>query len=279
MKLTPRQKELLKSIENKNLRKEIKKEFKKKITFYHTRWKLLDEVEPIVFENGKLETDNPKIQEFLSNHPMCKKNKLTDEFISPEKEYKVKVEIVKDEKLKGTGYEDCFFKVTIPIGTPIQDSLNAVDEFFKQKTEIGNKIISEEKEKELFLNNQFLQDFLDKCNNLKILQNFKTKCVKYQNYEYATKFRQKVWDILVTLSTEKLIDLVQDGTIELSDMSRAVGRKKDKSANDNPKQFTLEDMRKAYFTAVVDYLINSGKHEYNGEILFKKFIESLKNPS
>ena len=73
MKLTPNQKELLACIKNKQIRKEVKKEFKKKITFYHTRWKLLDEIEPIVFENGKLETDNPKIQDFLSQHPMCEK--------------------------------------------------------------------------------------------------------------------------------------------------------------------------------------------------------------
>ncbi len=164
MKLTPRQKELLKSIENKNLRKEIKKEFKKKITFYHTRWKLLDEVEPIVFENGKLETDNPKIQEFLSNHPMCKKNKLTDEFISPEKESKVKVEIVKDEKLKGTGYENSFFKVTIPIGTPIQDSLNAVDEFFKQKPVNFPELTS--REKALYKIIEMRREFDESANNV-----------------------------------------------------------------------------------------------------------------
>ena len=164
MKLTPRQKELLKSIENKNLRKEIKKEFKKKITFYHTRWKLLDEVEPIVFENGKLETDNPSIIEFLSNHPMCEKNKLTDEFISPEKESKVKVEIVKDEKLKGTGYENLFFKVTIPIGTPIQDSLNAVDEFFKQKPVNFPELTS--REKALYKIIEMRREFDESANNV-----------------------------------------------------------------------------------------------------------------
>lgn len=114
----------------------------------------------------------------------------------------------------------------------------------------GNEIISEEKE--LFLNNQFLQDFLDKCDNLKILQNFKTKCVKCQNYEYANKFRQKVRDVLDTISTEKLLELVQDGTIELSDMTRAIGCKKDKSANDVEKQFTLEDMRKIYVNGILD---------------------------
>lgn len=70
MKLTQNQKDLLACIKDKKIRKEVKKEFKKKITFYHTRWKLLDEVEPIVFENGKLETDNPKIQDFLSQHPL-----------------------------------------------------------------------------------------------------------------------------------------------------------------------------------------------------------------
>jgi len=174
------------------------------------------------------------------------------EFISPEKEYKVKVEIVKDEKLKGTGYENSFFKVTIPIGTPIQDSLNAVDEFFKQKTEIGNKIISEEKAKEIVLNNEYLQKVLSETHDVKFFRDLQNICVKRQNYEYASKFRQKVRDILVTLSTEKLIELVQDGTIELIDMARAVGRKKDKSANNNPKQFTLEDMRKIYVNGILD---------------------------
>jgi len=96
MKLTKNQKHFLKTIKDKKIRKEVKKEFKKKITFYHTRWKFLDEVEPIVFENGKLETDNPKIQEFLSQHPMCEKNKLTDEFISPEKA----IEILSEKKPK-----------------------------------------------------------------------------------------------------------------------------------------------------------------------------------
>ena len=164
MKLTQNQKDLLACIKDKKIRKEVKKEFKKKITFYYTRWKLLDEVEPIVFENGKLETDNPSIIEFLSNHPMCEKNKLTDEFISPEKESKVKVEIVKDEKLKGTGYENSFFKVTIPIGTPIQDSLNAVDEFFKQKPVNFPELTS--REKALYKIIEMRREFDESANNV-----------------------------------------------------------------------------------------------------------------
>lgn len=198
MKLTPRQKELLKSIENKNLRKEIKKEFKKKITFYHTRWKLLDEVEPIVFENGKLETDNPSIIEFLSQHPMCEKERDDKFKISDEKraeynrvladrreqfEKKIVVEKITDNNLKNTGYEDCFFKVTIPIGTPIQDSLNAVDEFFKQKPVNFPELTSREK-------------------------------ALYKIIEMRREF--------------------------------------DESANDNPKQFTLEDMRKIYVNGILD---------------------------
>ena len=43
MKLTKTQKELLSCIENKNIRKEVKKEFKKRPTFYYTRWKFLEE--------------------------------------------------------------------------------------------------------------------------------------------------------------------------------------------------------------------------------------------
>lgn len=49
------------------------------------------------------------------------------------KESKVKIEIVKNKKLKGTRYENSFFKVTIPIRIPIQDCLNAVNEFFNKK--------------------------------------------------------------------------------------------------------------------------------------------------
>jgi hypothetical protein len=105
------------------------------------------------------------------------------EFISPEKESKVKVEIVKDEKLKGTGYENSFFKVTIPIGTPIQDSLNAVDEFFKQKPVNFPSLTSREK-------------------------------AMYKIIEMRREF--------------------------------------DKSANNNPKQFTLEDMRKIYVNGILD---------------------------
>jgi len=221
MKLSKSQKKILKSIPNEKSRLEQKLQFKLQNRFFSRK--------PIVFVDGKLETDNPQIIEFLSQHPMCKKehpefqrfvmtpkglvpmsdeisnmidkgefkiwystsaeevnkrfDEFANEFISPEKESKVKVEIVKDEKLKGTGYENSFFKVTIPIGTPIQDSLNAVDEFFKQKPVNFPSLTSREK-------------------------------AMYKIIEMRREF--------------------------------------DKSANDNPKQFTLEDMRKIYVNGILD---------------------------
>lgn len=243
MKLTKSQKKILKSIPNKKIRLEQKLQFKIQNRFLSR--------EPIIFIDGMFETDNPSIIEFLSQHPMCEKERDDKFKISDEKraeynrvladrreqfEKKIVVEKITDNNLKNTGYEDCFFKVTIPIGTPIQDSLNAVDEFFKQKTEIGNEIISNEKAKEIYLNNEYLQKVLSETHDVKFFRDLQNICVKCQNYEYASKFRQKVRDILVTLSTEKLIELVQNGTIDLSDMTRAIGCKKDKSANDVEKK-------------------------------------------
>jgi hypothetical protein len=69
MKLTPNQKELLACIKDKKIRKEVKKEFKKRPTFYYTRWKLLDE--PIVGpKNDEFKIDDSKFADLLSNHPM-----------------------------------------------------------------------------------------------------------------------------------------------------------------------------------------------------------------
>lgn len=116
----------------------------------------------------------------------------------------------------------------------------------------GNEIISDEKAKEIVLNNEYLQKVLDETHDVNFFRDLQRICVKCQNYEYANKFRQKVLDILYTLSTVKLIELVQDGTIELNDMSRAISRQKVESANNNPKQFTLEDMRKIYVNGILD---------------------------
>lgn len=246
MKLTQNQKELLACIKDKEIRKEVKKEFKKQTTFYHTRWKLLDEMD---FKDGELKTENFNIQDFLSQHPM--NGNL----------FKEEVEQKFDE---------------------------FANEFLPNQK--GNKIISEEKEKELFLNNQFLQDFLDKCDNLKIIQNFKTKCAKHKNYEYASKFRQKEKDILDTYSRDKLYELVEKGTIQLRDLINSENRKTEKLfskpegeridvekiqfANDNSKQFTLEDMKHAFAESRLTHPMLGFKHS-----TFEDYIESLKNPS
>jgi len=218
MKLTKSQKKILKSIPNKKIRLEQKLQFKIQNRFFSRK--------PIFFVDGKLETDNPFHIQFLSQHPMCEKESAkSQKFVMTPKGLVPMSDEISNMIDKGE------FKTWY--STSAEEVNKKFDELANKfiPNEKGNEIISEEKE--LFLNNQFLQDFLDKCNNLKILQNFKTKCVKCQNYEYATKFRQKVWDILVTLSTEKLIELVQDGTIELIDMSRAMGmgHKKGESAN------------------------------------------------
>lgn len=190
MKLTKSQKKILKSIPNKKIRLEQKLQFKIQNRFLSR--------EPIIFIDGMFETDNPSIIEFLSQHPMCEKERDDKFKISDEKraeynrvladrreqfEKKIVVEKITDNNLKNTGYEDCFFKVTIPIGTPIQDSLNAVDEFFKQKPVNFPELTSREK-------------------------------ALYKIIEMRREF--------------------------------------DESANDNPKQFTLEDMRKIYVNGILD---------------------------
>jgi len=120
---------------------------------------------------------------------------------------------------------------------PIDEHIGRTELRLQQKwiSDKGNEIVSEEKAKEIVLNNEYLQKALSETHDVKFFRDLQNICVKCQNYEYATKFRQKVRDILVTLSTEKLIELVQDGTIELSDMSRAIGRQKDKFAEMFPK--------------------------------------------
>jgi len=65
MKLSKSQKKILKSIPNEKTRLEQKLQFKIQNRFFSRK--------PIVFVDGKLETDNPQIIEFLSQHPMCKK--------------------------------------------------------------------------------------------------------------------------------------------------------------------------------------------------------------
>ncbi len=92
----------------------------------------------------------------------------------------------------------------------------------------GNEIITREKPKGIELNKEFLQETLDKSDDLKFCQDLKNICVKFQDYEYASKFRQKERDILDTLSKEKLYELVRNGTITISDFINCEKRKSDK---------------------------------------------------
>lgn len=72
MKLTSKQKELLNNIENKNLRKEIKKEFKKiQPTMYISKWKFLEELPP----NPKPENLSKEKLEELTNPNALELNK------------------------------------------------------------------------------------------------------------------------------------------------------------------------------------------------------------
>lgn len=252
MKLTPNQKELLACIKDKEIRKEVKKEFKRKTKFYRTNWKLLDE--PIASpKNDEFKIDNSKFADLLSKHPM-NGVLFKDEF----------------ERTFGEGFP--WYEME---SKKVEEKFDELaNEFFLNQK--GNEIISDEKAKEIVLNNEYLQKVLDETHDVNFFRDLQRICVKCQNYEYANKFRQKVRDILYTLSTVKLIELVQDGTIELNDMSRAISRQKVESANNNPKQFTLEDMRKAFDCSRVYKAEKAVDFSYG---TFEDYAATLKNPS
>lgn len=88
----------------------------------------------------EIESKNTELN-FKSNPP-----KLTNEILREVTEPKVKVVKDFDERLEGTGYEDSFFKVHIPIGTPIEDVLKEIDNFHGQnnKTEVEVKTYTHE---------------------------------------------------------------------------------------------------------------------------------------
>jgi len=101
----------------------------------------------------------------------------------------------------------------------------------------SNEIMSREKPKGIDLNISFLQESLDGDISLELCQDLKNLCVKFQNYEFASKFRQKEKDILDTFDDEKLLELVQKGTIQMFDLTWAKKRK----ISDLPsKKFTIE---------------------------------------
>jgi len=74
------------------------------------------------------------IEEFFSTENILKTNR--EAMGLPTK--KIKVENVVDEKLKGTGYENAFFKAIIPIGSSFSDVLKEVDKY-KESQEILEK--------------------------------------------------------------------------------------------------------------------------------------------
>ena len=67
----------------------------------------------------------------------------------------------------------------------------------------SDQILSREKPKGIELNKEFLQETLDKSDDLKLCQDLKNICVKLQDYEYASKFRQKEKDILDNLDKKQ----------------------------------------------------------------------------
>jgi len=244
MKLTPRQKELLKSIENKNLRKEIKKEFKKKITFYHTRWKLLDEIEPIVFENGKLETDNPKIQDFLSQHPMCEKKHLESQrFVMTPKGLVPMSDEISNMIDKGE------FKTWYS---------TSAEEVNKKFDELANKSIPNEKGNEIISDNKSqntISFFKLLKNNMKSIDfEIIPKSKLIVNLDYLPIFIPNNSYVSIVKDSKTMFKIIfsEDMPIELFEYINKNVLKFDESANDNPKQFTLEDMRKIYVNGILD---------------------------
>jgi hypothetical protein len=87
------------------------------------------------------------------------------------------------------------------------------------------EIVSREKPKGIELNKEYLQETLDKTDDLSLCQSLKNICVEFQEYEFASKWKQKEKDILDTYSREKLYELVQNGIIQMSDMVWAEKRK------------------------------------------------------
>lgn len=74
----------------------------------------------------------------------------------------------------------------------------------------------------------YANDLLDKEITLETCQSLKTKSIHHSLYELASKFRNKEKQILDTFSKEKLLDLVQNGTIQISDMIHSENRKIEK---------------------------------------------------
>lgn len=244
MKLTKNQKELLNCIENKNLRKEIKKEFKRKITFFHTRWKLLDEVEPIVFENGKLETDNPQIIEFLSQHPMCEKEHPEfQRFVMTPKGLVPMSDEISNMIDKGE------FKIWYS---------TSAEEVNKRFDELANKFLPNEKGNEIISDNKSqntISFFKLLKNNMKSIDfEIIPKSKLIVNLDYLPIFIPNNSYVSIVKDSKTMFKIIfsEDMPIELFEYINKNVLKFDESANDNPKQFTLEDMRKIYVNGILD---------------------------
>jgi len=346
MKLTKSQKKMLKSIPNEKTRLEQKLQFKLQNKF--------ESEKAIVFGPYK---DHKKVEFPDGTFVYVKKWSMLDE---PKE---ASLETTKEYK-KGFFYKGKVFDAieeALEYSPISETTLQRIKEIHKNWIGLanmdfnikGNEIISDEKAKEISLNNEYLQKVLSETHDVKFFRDLQNICVKCQNYEYATKFRQKVRDILVTLSTEKLIELAQNRTIELSEMMSAMSRKKDKtadifpkpegkridmdsfkqkavvdlceilksqgnnfgsfntlgfnvyfvkdcikvpqhfakilkeeiksdeSANNNPKQFTLEDMRNSFNSArdMTTYTENACPYVKEKFKTFEDYIDSLKNPS
>lgn len=207
MKLTKNQKHFLKTIKDKNVRKYQKQQFKLQNQF--------DSV--IVFSDNIFKPRNKTIGDFLSQHPL-KGILFKEEF----------------EKVNGKGfpwYEHNIKEVEERFNELAKKYMPKENKSLTQKILCkikSDEIITREKPKGIELNKEFLQETLDKSDDLKFCQDLKNICVKFQNYEYASKFRQKERDILDTLSTEKLYELVRNGTITISDFINCEKRKSDK---------------------------------------------------
>lgn len=207
MKLTKNQKHFLKTIKDKNVRKYQKQQFKLQNEFECKK--------PIVFKDGVLKTDNIFHIDFLSKHPL-NSSLFAEEFQKVEKLFNPNVDKIEKEISSETQKILCEIK--------------------------ADEILSREKPKGIELNKEFLQETLDKSANLKFCQDLKNICVKFQDYEYASKFRQKERDILDTISKEKLYELVRNGTITISDFINCEKRKSDKLVE--PKKTNMFDWYK-----------------------------------
>jgi hypothetical protein len=181
----------------------------------------------------------------------------SEEFISTKKESKVKVEIVKDEKLKGTGFENLFFKVTIPIGTPIQDSLNAVDEFFKEKPVNFPELTSREKAMCKIIEMRREYDESD---------NYKPTNPTHFGNDYTNHIEEKnhlcwIYNRLINYGENHLFDYMH----KLKEIALNFSAE---------NKYAEEDMKHAFAESRLTHSMFGFKHS-----TFKDYIDSLKNPS